>query len=321
MKHRSLSLALCVLLLVFLCAPALAADTDYTGPLDPETGQPKGEADPQSSDSRPALSDTMYYDWNTHDFAYPISDTLGEVHSNAADGMVLTTPVTLTVSGDIPLSIYRNGSEYTGDRGRIAEVGGYTVSASVNGQSRRLLSFTLVGKTTNAVHTFLAPDGFYIREATRDGEPIYADRYSVSMEEEGAYIVEYECSATDVVYKLETTIDRTPPALTLEGRADGQGRLRSALKFRGLQTGDGVYLTRFGEYYPPKLSSDGSGEVTDAGNYTMLVFDSAGNTVECNFVILQYYNMQSWVFFLLVFLVLAGVIAYIIVKRKRLKIA
>ena len=321
MKHRSLSLALCVLLLLCFCLPALAADTDYTGPLDPETGQPKGEAGAQDGNTRPALSDTMYYDWNTHDFAYPIPDTLGEVHSNAADGMVLTTPVTLTVTGDIPLSVYRNGSEYTGDLGRIAEAGGYTVSASVNGQSRRLLSFTLVGKSTNAIHTFLVPDGFYIREASRNGDPIYAERYSVSMEEEGAYTVEYECSATDVVYKLETTIDRTPPALILEGRVDGQGRLRSALKFSGLQAGDGVYLTRFGEYYPPEINSDGSGEVTDAGNYTMLVFDSAGNTVEYNFVILQYYNMQSWVFFLLVFAVAASVIIYIVVKRKRLKIA
>ena len=229
MKHRSLSLALCVLLLLCFCLPALAADTDYTGPLDPETGQPKGEADPQSSDTRPALSDTMYYDWNTHDFAYPIPDTLGEVHSNAADGMVLTTPVTLTVTGDIPLSVYRNGSEYTGDLGRIAEVGGYTVSASVSGQSRRLLSFTLVGSSTNALHSFLAPDGFFVREAARDGNPIYADRFSLSMETEGSYAVEYECSATDIVYKLETTIDRTPPALQFEGSADRQGRIRSAL--------------------------------------------------------------------------------------------
>ena len=321
MKPRIIALALTALMLLSLCAPALAADTDYTGPLDPETGEPKNEVDHRESESRSALSATMYYDWESHDFAYPVPDSLGEVHSNAADDMVLTTPVYINVTGEAPVTVYRNGSEYTGSLGRIDAVGGYTVSASVGGQTQRLMSFTLVGAGTNAIHTFVAPDGFYIREATRDGNPIYADRYSVSMETEGAYTVEYECVATDIVYKLETTIDRTPPALSFEGKTDSQGRIRSALKFSGLQDGDSLYLTRFGEWTAPTLNGDGTGEVTETGNYSMLVSDSAGNTVEYGFIILQYYNMESWIFFLLVFAVLAGVIIYIAVKRKRLKVA
>ena len=321
MKHKLIILALCAVALLALCVPALAADTGYTGPVDPETGNPEGETGQQDAGSRTALSATMYYDWNTHDFAFPIPDTLGEVHSNAADGMVLTTPVYLTLSGDVPVEVYRNGAAYTGDRGRIDAVGTYSVSASVGTQSRRLLSFTLVGSSTNALHSFLAPDGFFVREAARDGNPIYADRFSLSMETEGSYAVEYECSATDIVYKLETTIDRTPPALQFEGSADRQGRIRSALKFSGLQNGDGIYLTRFGEQVQPIFNGDGTGEVHDPGNYTMTVFDSAGNTVDYQFIILQYYNLQSWVFFLLVAAVLAAVVAYIIVKRRRLKVA
>ena len=312
--------ALCALLLLVLCVPVRAADTDYTGPLDPETGQPAGEENRDSS-GRSALSGTMYYDWYLHDFAYPIGDTLGEVHSNAADGMVLTTPVSISVSGDSPVTVYRDGSEYTGNLGRIDGVGAYTVSANLGGQTRRLLSFTLVGSSTNTIHNLLMPDGFYITEATRDGEPVFADRYSVSMEEEGDYVVQYECSATDIVYKLETRIDRTPPALSFAGRIDSQGRVRSALSFTGLQPGDGVYLTRSGEPGDYTMNDDGSATIYDPGNYVMIVRDSAGNEVEYDFIILQYYNLQSWVFFLLVFAALCAVGIYVLVQRKRLKIA
>ena len=76
MKHRFISLALCVLLLA-LCLPVQAADTGYSGPLDPETGEPAGQGG-QDTDGRTALSASMYYDWYAHDFAYPIGDTLGE---------------------------------------------------------------------------------------------------------------------------------------------------------------------------------------------------------------------------------------------------
>lgn len=321
MKHKFIALVLGALMLLALCIPAMAVDAGYSGPLDPETGEPEGESNPQGSSTRIALSTTMFYDWGTHDFAYPIPDTLVELHSNAADTMVMTTPVYISLTGDASLSVYRDGVEYLGDLSRIDAVGGYAVSVNQGGQSQRIMSFVVVGPSTNALHTLLVPDGFYLLEATRDENPIYADRYSVSMEAEGNYTVEYECSGTDIVYKLVTRIDRTPPALSFTGKTDSEGRIRSALKFSGLEEGDSIFLTRFGEWTAPKLNGDGTGEVTEAGNYTMLVTDSAGNTVEYSFIILQYYNMQSWVFFLLVFIVLAAVIIYIVVKRRRLKVA
>ena len=320
MTKKCIALVLWAALLLCLCAPARAADTGYSGPLDPETGEPLGQ-ETRETEGRTALSATMYYDWNTHDFAYPMGDTLGEVHSNAADGMVLTSPVTLTVYGEDPVTVYRDGVEYTGNQSRISEVGAYTVSASLGGQTRRLLSFTLVGSSTNAVHTLTVPDGFYITDAARDGEPIYADRYSVSMETEGDYVIQYECSATDMVYKLETRVDRTPPTLLFEGRLDKQGRVRSALRFSGLEAGAGIYLTRSGETADFTLNDDGTGAVLDPGNYVMLVQDSAGNITEYDFIIMQYFNMQSWVFFLLVVAAVAAVVTYVLVQRKRLKIA
>ena len=121
-------------------------------------------------------------------------------------------------------------------------------------------------------------------------------------------------------YKLNLTVDRTPPALLFSGKLDRQGRVRSKLDFQGLQNGDRIYLTRSGNVVEPELNGDGTGTVYDPGNYVMIVTDSAGNSVEYDFIILQYFNLQSWVFFILVVAVIAGVVGYVLVQRKRLKI-
>ena len=318
MKKTVTALALALLLLL-LSLPA-AADTGYTGVINPETGEPYEENAAQSSGDRAALSDTMYYDFLTHDFVYPIADALGEVHVSAADGMYLTTPVTIQTGNDSAVTVFLNGSEYTGSMDRCSTAGDYVISATVNGQTRRLMGFTLLGKSTNVLHTFTAPDGFYVVGAKRNEENVYLDRYSVGMEEEGAYTIDYTCSATGTVYTLEITIDRTPPALSFSGKADGQGRVRSKLEFRGLQSDDRVYLARSGTQVAPELNGDGTGTVYDPGNYVMIVTDGAGNSVEYSFIILQYFNLQSWIFFLLVLAVIAAVAGYILVQRKRLKI-
>jgi hypothetical protein len=320
MKHRIISLALALLALLMLTLPAAAADTGYTGVINPETGEPYDEDAPESYGDRTALTKNMYYDWSSHDYVYPVSGSLGEVHVNAADGMVLTTPVYVRASAEASVVVYLNGSEYTGSLNSCSTAGEYVVSALVGGQQKRLMSFTLLGKTSNLMHNFVVPDGFYVLEATRNGESAYEDRYSVDMEPEGAYTIEYECSSTNLVYKLETTVDRTPPGLIFKGKLDKQGRVRSKLEFSGLEEGDRIYLERTGEAVVPELNGDGTGTIYDPGNYMMLVMDAAGNTTRYDFIILQYFNLQSWMFFLAVVLVIAAVTAYIVLQRKRLKI-
>ena len=320
MKRKIISLALCALAMLMLSLPAFAADVGYTGVINPETGEPYDEQTPDSYGDRTALTSAMYYDWNSRDYVYPVSGSLGEIHVSAADGMVLTTPVYVRAGSDASVFVYLNGSEYTGSLSSCSAPGDYAVSTLVGGQIKRIMGFTLLGKASSQLREFVVPDGFYIVEATRDGESVYRDRYSVSLEEEGAYSIEYECSSTNLVYKLETTVDRTPPALVFKGKTDRQGRIRSKLEFSGLEYGDSIYLARSGVQVLPSTKSDGTGAIYDPGNYVMIVRDAAGNSVEYDFIILQYFDIQSWMFFLLVVLIIGVVAGYIIIQRKRLKI-
>ena len=313
-----------LLLVLVLCLPvrAAASNIDYSGELDPQTNEPvhQGNTETGPASGRVQLSSTMSYDWKNHDFVFSVGSTMNEIHCSAADGMILDRPVSLSTGSDTSIIVFRNGSEYTGSLSTISDVGNYVVSSQQTGDKVRILTFTIVGKTTNAVTIFTAPDGFYITSATRDGEQIYFDRFNTRMDLEGLYHIEYECVATDVIYTLDTTIDRTPPTLSFEGRINDEWQVRSALKFSGLEKGGSIVLTRGGAEVQPELNLDGTGAVYDSGIYVMKVFDAAGNMTEYRFSILTYFTVGSLVFIALAVTIIVGVIVYILIKRKNLRI-
>ena len=308
----ALSLILCC------CFTAYAVDLDYTGPLDPETNQPLG-GEVVSSFNREMLSTGMFYDWSTHDYVYPVEDSLLEVHMNVADGMIVNTPVYVG-SDDPSVLIYCSGSEVTGDRSNIRKPGDYMVSVKNGGSLVRLMDFRIVGDSTNAINRFEAPDGFYILSASRDGENIYQGRYTVEMEEEGYYDIEYLCGATDHSYRLQVAIDRTPPQVNFQAKLDKEGRVRSAVSYSGLESTDTVVLLRDGTAVDAYVNSDGTGQILDPGNYIMRVYDAAGNMSEYQFTVMVYLNAGSWIFIILLLAVIIAVGAYVVFKRKNLKI-
>lgn len=325
MKTKTVFLALCALLA--LAVPARAeTDMHYSGRIDPVTDSPYGRAETVSV-GRVSLSDTMYYDFEAHDYVYPLPEARGDLHANVADGMVTTNAVHLTVPVDSGVTVYRDGEEYTEDLGQINARGEYAVAAGPDSGAARLLTFTIQGASTKGLTYFNVPDGFYLVSVTYgEGEEAWEypaeDRYSVALRDEGPYHIEYKCAATDIAYTLDTIIDRTPPRLVFDGEIDEDGNVHSELKFTGLQEGDYISLTRDGEAIKNvEINSDHSGgTIYDSGSYVMQVFDDAGNMTQYEFIIMMYFNAQSWLFIILVSLSLAAVGVYILVQRKHLKI-
>ncbi len=337
MRGKTVILALCLLLAL---AVPVCAETDmyYTGRIDPVTGSPYGSpsATGAQASGRVQITEKMYYDWDEHNFVYPLPSALGELHANVADGMFTTDPVRILVPVDSGVTIYRDGEEYTEGLDAITTRGEYMVLAGPEIGSAQLLSFTVLGKSTNGLDYFNAPDGFYIRDVrfdsdgefkqsedgtTEEGEAYPFERYSAALREEGAYSISYYCPATGVGYTLNTVIDRTPPRLSFDGRIDENGNAHSELKFTGLEEGDYISLTHEG--VPVKNleinTARTGGTIYDSGSYIMQVFDAAGNMTQYEFTIMTYFNTQSWVFVVLVLLVLTGTVAYVVIQRKRLK--
>lgn len=322
-KRPVRALAAVLLVLVLASGSAFAVNTTYDGYLDPVTGLPMDNSGGLTVEDsgRAIVVDGVYYDWDLHSYVYPVAGTLGEIYTDAVDGMVLSDPVSISTTEDVAIGVFRDGEEVTGEELlNIHTPGSYIVNLKQGGNNKRMFGFTLVGPRTNVIQTFRAPNGFYIDSVVKDEETVYSDRYSLDMELEGEYTVEYRCMSTDMPYTLSTIIDRTPPALTFKGKMDENNRMRSALLFEGLEQGDTIYLLRNGEQAQPSLNGDGTGGIYDSGNYIMRVYDSAGNMTEYTFTILMYFNASSLAFFALVLAVIIAVIAYVVTKRRRLKI-
>ena len=320
MKHRKY-IAVILFAALMWTAGGLAvhaADPSYSGYLDPVTNDPIGSSFSASSyDGTVILSEKMYFDWKSRCFIYPLSDSQAEIKSTAGDGMVLNDSVTV-IASDVNLLVFRNGMEYEGELTEIAEPGEYVVSVTQNGDVRKVFSFTIVGETTSGLYVFTPPDGFYITAVSIDGNRVDSQRYVLDLSAEGEYDVAYDCYSTNLSYRFHTKIDRTPPQIELKGKQDADGRFHSAVTVLGLSRDDTVVLTRGGEEIPFNVKADEP--IRESGNYVMRVFDAAGNESQYFFTILMYFNAGSVIFFLLVLLSVGGLIAYIIIRRGKLRI-
>ena len=314
--RKTIALALCGMVLFgTLCAPAIAADdVYYSGVLDAETGEAVSS---MQSPTRVRISQTTYYDREAHSFVFPTGSGIYEVRANVADGMIVSEPVSISADDGVEVVLSRNGAALENvNLYEINRPGKYTVGVTGLDSAVNLFGFTIVGATSNLSGGYVMPEGFYILEATLDGEETQYDRNFIALEDEGLYEIEYVCPETSLHYTLSTIIDHTPPELTLDGKRDKDGRFHSAVQISGFQQGDSIAMTRDGA----DVSFPSDGKLTEAGIYQLLVFDAAGNSTTEQFTILVYLDFNSLLFFALVFLSLAGVLAYVFVKRKKLKV-
>ena len=312
MKHlrKLIAIALTALLVLLLCLPVFATDPGDDPDEDINVPIP-------ADDGHVWLTNNMYYDSSSRMYCYPIADTGNEVRANVADGMIVTSPVSIQGATVV---LYEQGRLWTGDPAKVDEPGEYVVMAQVGSQNTRMFTFTLVGSATSTVFTYNLPTGMYVMDATLNDEPISYERGSVSMQEDGLYHVVYECYSTEVVYELNINVDRTPPEIEFSGEIDENHRVHSALGFSGLQEGDTLRVTLDGAPIDVQVNADGSGELPDSGSYIITVYDAAGNSTEYGYTVMLYLNASSLSFFLLLGACIIAIIVYIIIKRKRLEI-
>ena len=301
-------LLLSAALLLALCVPVFAAETHRSEPLGGDLTQ---------NDDQVWLSDSMYYDLLSHDFAYPVGETGLTAHANVADGMIVRGPVNITGNA---LVAYRNGSAYEGALTGMETPGDYLIKSQVGNEMLQLFSFTIVGPTTADLYAYAVPNGMYITNATRSGEAIAFDRHEVSMQADGDYHIYYECIETGIAYVLEVTVDRQPPELEFSGSIDENNRVHSALHVAGIEEGGSIRINLDGVDIDVVPNADGSLDLPDSGRYYIEVYDAAGNRTEYSYTVLIYLNSSSLVFFILLFVSIAAVVVYIIIKRKKLKI-
>ena len=297
---------------------AYADDLDtYSGQIDPFTGEPvmntSGINEVSTLSNRKMITEKMYYDFSVGKYAYPVDNGLTDVYSNAADGMILTEPVQISIPDGVTILVYCDGNLQNTTLEYRAK-GGYTVRALYNDNETELFSFMIVGSKTGAVSAYQMPPYFRVDSVTLDGQEVSHTRNLVDMTDEGYYTVDYRCERTDVRYNLNVTVDHTPPQVVFHG-IDEDGKARGPVSWEGLEMGDTLRVYKDGG----EFLHEGD-KLTQSGRYEVIVTDDAGNTITEAFTILIYLDRNGFAFVGIIALVIGGLVGYLIWHRKHMKV-
>lgn len=262
-----------------------------------------------------SLSENAFYDSDKRLYGYTL-ESGDKIYSNIMDGMIVNDKVKISFDEDkeVDLIIYRDGKKLKDpDLSYIEDIGEYVVEAkNDDGQVYQIMSFTIVGSVTGKIYNYTVPEGFAVQKIMYEDEEVLVSGRDVDMTQDGHYVIEYICSRTEVTYTLEVDIDHEPPVLKLKevknGVADGP------VDISDLEEDAAAKITLDGKNYSYRKT------LTRSGEYRIVVKDKAGNQSIYEFEILIYFNMSSIAFFGLLLLIIAGVIIYLMIQRKRLKI-
>lgn len=297
------------------------SDYDYYGRVDSFTGEPvteevtNGDSTVLTDSTRKYIAGNEYYDYTQHAYVFPVDNGLQEVYSSVADGMIVSEPVIISFPEGLLYTIYLNGQPFTPDGDSLRDIGEYTVSISDSGRESKLFSFTIVGKKTGLITGYTLPDGFRIIEAYLNGSDVEYTRSYISLEEEGAYEIRYNCPSTGIEYTLAVETDHTPPAVTFE-KLDAKMRSFGPVTVSGLEPTDSIVVVKDDR----EVALNAENKLTQSGHYQVWVTDDAMNTVITNFTIMIYLDSNGILFVLVIAAVIGGFIAYLIWQRNHLRV-
>lgn len=320
MKKNRLLLrtAVCAAVLILNIAGASASvaadmDMDYTGPVDSVTGQGNYAQDGSEAEGdQIQLLDNVVYDRTQAAYVYTVGNS--EIVSSVMDGMIVQDTVSIVPDSNLTVTLYCDGEELTdADLGSISEPGSYVLQTEVSGQSQQVMSFTLAGEASSTIDRYAVPTGFVVTAASRDGEEIGWEQGSVDMSTEGTYVIDYSCERAGISYVLNLKIDHTAPVLIIEG-VDEDNLARGPVYLLNVEEGATVSIQHNNSWggYQQKL--------TQSGEYRVRIQDAAGNSSDYYFTILIYFDSSSFVFIGLVLAVIAAVVGYVVLSRKRLRV-
>ncbi len=294
-------------------ADATESDFDYEGPIDIITREPIPENGDQDITQRVNISDGSVYDRATGYFVYAVDN--GSVSISVADGMMVTGDVMLARSENANVRLYKDGEPLDEFPGLINSPGSYAIVSGDDESNGQIMGFRVLSEITGAVNQYSLPKGFSVRSVVINGEDAVFDYGVVDMTAEGKYDINYICSDNGISYYLRVTVDHTPPQVTFEG-LDDNNRAKGPVTITGLEEGDTVSVISGSTV--KKLNANS--QIVESGDYRVVVSDLAGNYIEKEFKIMVYLNLQAWMLFGLLLLIIVGLAVALVITRKRLRV-
>lgn len=149
-----------------------------------------------------------------------------------------------------------------------------------------------------------------ILSVKRDGESIEAENNRLNFTEDGTYIVTARADGKE--YEFALLLDATPPTIVIDGVENG-GVADAVVTLSEPSEQATVEVYFNGELIPYELGQ----ELSEYGEYRVVVTDQAGNVSEYSFTLEHILNGGAIALIVIVILVVIGVIVAVVIMRKK----
>lgn len=230
---------------------------------------------------------------------------------NVGNGGIINEAVTITSNEAVSVTITKDSKPYSYNLGdEITEEGFYKVLISDAYGNTKEVTFQIVYKDARTSINYDLGDDVKITKVTKDGKEVGYDSNHLAFMEDGEYVIYYSENGIDYTFTLN--LDTTAPEITLIGVEDG-GKVDATISISNMTEEGTITVYKDGEVIDYKLGD----EIKDYGSYKVVVKDILGNTRTYSFTL--EFQMNAWAIALITVGVITsvGVVAFIVMKRKK----
>ena len=268
------------------------------------------------------LGDTLSEEGN---YVITVCDPFGNIQSfnitidksvdfemNVADGGITNDSVVITSNELVSVNVTKDGEVYQYTLGtEITDTGTYKVMLTDSYGNQKEVSFEIVSSKAKRTLNYSLGDNTTITKVTRNGVEVEYDSNHLAFTEDGEYEIFYTQNGREYSFKL--TLDTTAPELVITGVEDG-GKVDGVVVLSNMNEPGTYHVYKDNVEISYKLGD----EISEYGNYKVIVTDTLGNTRTYTFTLA--FKMNGWAIALISvgLISLVGITTFIVLKRKKI---
>ncbi len=248
------------------------------------------------------------------DMSILLTTTAGtQINTNIPRDMITTSAVKFKFATNVQHKLYKDGTLVNGyiPSSNITEAGKYKLFIyDGSGTLPAEFDFEIRSPYIAALTEFTVPSGCQIQKALYEGNMIRVNPTSVPLGGDGAYTI--DVAYENYTFSESIILDNTPPVFGFDRVVDGvaEGGTVTIL-FKSEDT------SRYEVYKDGERVAKQKQTISEPGTYIVKVYDRAGNMSQQEFE-LEYRmdGMATLVVIILVGIVIAGVVFFIVSRRR-----
>ena len=232
-------------------------------------------------------------------------DFTADIYDNA-----IVNSMSFAAGENLTVSVTKDGEAVAYKFGdTLTAAGNYTATLTDELGNSKTFNFTIAEPLVQKFfHNFDNISG--LDKVSVNGEETRLNYGDLTLDKSGVYEIAVTVNGKDYIFTV--TVDATAPAATLTGVENG-GSTKGGVTLSDLTEKATVEVYKDGEKIEYSLGS----ELTEVGQYRIVLMDELGNSTEYTFEILYSVNAGAVALIVIAVLVVIGVIVAVVIMRKK----